>query len=245
MSKINFLIVGTQKAGTTALTQFLAEHPQICLAKTKEVHYFDNDSLFGASYANHALYHQHFPDMAGYQCIGEATPIYMYWKAAPKRIHTYNPAMKLICILRDPADRAYSHYMMTRIKGTEYLPFSVAIRIEKIRRLRLPPRQHRFYSYIDRGFYAVQIQRLFQYFSWNNMLFLKNEDLRFNHTATINRVCDFLGVYRLNHMVPSLVFSHDYPPMPVADRRFLVRIFVPDIAVLEALLGWDCTEWKT
>lgn len=128
LAKVNFIIAGTQKGGTTALSAFLNQHPQISFAQVKEVHFFDTDYLFKAPPPPYHIYHRHFKNKSG--CIfGEATPIYMYWNPAIKRIKDYNPDMKLIFILRNPIERAYSHYIMEYKRDAETLSFSEAIRV--------------------------------------------------------------------------------------------------------------------
>src|SRR5687768_5412221 len=109
--RLNFLVMGAQKSGTTALAYFLMQHPEIYMPPDKEVHFFDNDRLFrGRSAVDYRAYHNALNVPPGARMVGEATPIYMYWKPAPKRIKQYNPVTKMIFILRNPIDRAYSHY---------------------------------------------------------------------------------------------------------------------------------------
>ncbi|MDY6937084.1 MAG: sulfotransferase domain-containing protein [Cyanobacteriota bacterium] len=241
--KVSFLIVGTQKGGTSALHTFLSDHPEICLPKKKEAHFFDKGDFWGYSQANYDDYHRLFETDDRTRVCGEATPAYMYWKQSPKRICQYNRAMKLIFILRNPIERAYSNYMMQVKRGIETLPFSEAIRVEKIRRLRKFPRQDRLFSYVDKGFYVRQIERMERYFSRSQMLFLKTEDLSDRHTETVDKVCEFIGVSPLNHQAAKRVFSNTYEPMSVADRQFLQERYRAEIAKLETLLGWDCSSW--
>ncbi len=133
--QVNFLIAGAQKSGTTALHRFLSEHPRICMASRKEVHFFDKNKNFKISSPDYDTYHKNFPNPSDDQIVGEATPRYICWPSAPQRIKEYNPDMKLIFILRDPVERAYSQFIMEKKRGKEPFPFFVAIRLEKIRAL--------------------------------------------------------------------------------------------------------------
>ncbi len=243
-ARVTFLIAGTQKGGTTALAQFLARHPQIFIARQKELHFFDTDRFFRGGAPDYAWYHQHFEASDGFLAVGEATPIYMYWPAAAARIHAYNPAMKLIMILRNPIERAYSDYIMERKRGFEYWPFRWAVRCERLRSLLSPPTWRRLHLYTGRGFYTRQIQNLLRYFPREQMLFLKTEELREQHDATLQRVCDFLGVEPFPACAQEIVFSHEYDPMPPADWSLLQRVFAAELAALERLLGWDCSSWR-
>ena len=90
--KIDFIIAGTQKGGTTALTAFLQCHPQVHILKLKELHFFDNDDLFpDAIHAPYGLYYRNFQGAGPGQKLGECTPSYMYWKPAMERIHAIAP----------------------------------------------------------------------------------------------------------------------------------------------------------
>lgn len=241
--KVKFLVVGTQKGGTTALHHFLNQHPGLCLPKVKEAHYFDTEEFFAGA-PDYGCYHAHFAHGQAGQVWGEVTPIYMYWKPAAERIWRYNPDMKLIFCLRNPADRAYSHYMMEQQRGNEQRGFSYAIRLGRLRCLKEYSLQHRIYSYVERGYYSRQINRLLSFFPRENMLFLKNEDLFHRHDATLTKIWDFIGV-----SPPPLpikrekIFSADYTPMLESDRSFLLWLFHAEISRIEKLLGWDLQEW--
>ena len=121
--KVGFLIAGTQKGGTSALDAYLREHPDICMANQKEVHFFDNEAIFNGDNSDYAVYHAAFSLKTSQQLLGESTPIYMYWHAAPKRIWQYNPDMKFLIMLRNPIDRAYSHWNMERGRKRDSLSF--------------------------------------------------------------------------------------------------------------------------
>ena len=113
---VNFLICGTQKGGTSALDAYLREHPEICMADKKEVHFFDNKKFFNKNKPDYSKYHSFFNPQSSHKLLGETTPIYMYWHDSPRRIWQYSPNMKIIVILRNPIDRAYSHWNMERSK---------------------------------------------------------------------------------------------------------------------------------
>ena len=157
---LDFFICGVQKGGTTALDSFLRDHPAIQMARVKEVHFFDDESHSWEA-PDHAKLHAFFDDSPRARCRGEATPIYSYWPNAIERLRAYNPAARLILILRHPVSRALSHWRMETSRGWETLPFSAAIRPKARERVRLAPGGvHRVFSYVERGFYATQIERI-------------------------------------------------------------------------------------
>ena len=133
---IGFIICGTQKGGTTALDYYLRFHEEVCMAKKKEVHFFDNDDYFKRKKIKYQDYHKFFNPSKNHKIIGEATPIYMFWENAMERIYDYNPDMKLIAILRNPIDRAFSNWNMEKQRKRETRTFldSIKYEIENIKK---------------------------------------------------------------------------------------------------------------
>ncbi len=241
MRKVDFLIVGVQKGGTTALDFYLRQHPNISMAKQKEVHYFDNDSNFD-EIPNYDSYHQYFENND--KIKGEATPIYIYWNMAIKRIWEYNPKIKIIVILRNPIERAYSHWNMERSRNADNLPFYKAIINENKRYKEVLPERHRVYSYIDRGFYSEQLRNIYRYFDNSQVMVVKNEDLKNNPLNLLNQVCNFLGVAQFESIDRQNIHSKEYEnPIDIESFEYLRDIFVLEIEMASKMLGWDCTNW--
>ena len=240
--KISFLIIGFQKCGTSALNYYLKKHSEIYLPAEKELHFFDNDSYNWASPPYGESFHCHFPDPSGEQICGEATPIYIYWEPCLKRIYQYNKSMRIIVMLRDPVARAYSHWRMEKSRHAESLSFSEAIR-EGRKRMCVQGgvrRQHRVFSYVERGFYAAQIERLFLLFPEENVLFLNMCDLKENPTDVLDDVCDFLGIRQFQvYPTAKTIFSHEDRPFPLpksTDISYLRSLFREDEKKLKKLI---------
>ncbi len=241
---VDFVICGTQKGGTSALNAYLKRHPEICMADRKEVHFFDDESLFSNGKPDYSKYHSFFSLRAANKLTGEATPIYMYWHDAPRRMWDYNPNMKLIVILRNPIDRAYAHWNMERALNTESLQFWDAIQNEQQRCREALPCQHRVYSYVSRGFYLEQLRRLWLYFSKENVLVLKNEHLKDRPHEALMEVCDFLGVSIFRNVKAKEVYSRPYSSkMSNKEKEYLRFIFEYEIRGIERVLGWNCSDW--
>jgi len=242
---VDFVIAGTQKGGTTALDAYLREHPEICMADKKELHFFDNEGVFAHEKPDYSKYHAWFTPKKSHKLLGESTPVYMYWKYSPKRIWQYNPNMKIIILLRDPIRRAYSHWNMLRTRNIEKLSFWDAITIENKRCKEALPLQNRTYSYIDRGRYLQQLRRIWEYFPKNRTLILKTKELRENPTFTLNQVYTFLGVSQYEKVLEKKnIFSFPYESsLKNKERRYLRSIFAPEIKKLETELNWDCSDW--
>lgn len=167
---VDFVIAGTQKGGTTALHSYLSDHPEICMADPKEVHFFDDDRNFSSGSPEYSKYHAFFSPENTHRLLGEATPSYMYWREAPKRLWEYNPKMKIIILLRNPIERAYSHWNMQRSRKTDQSTFWQAVNNEKTTCDRALLKQNRVFSYVDRGFYMEQLRRLWAYFPKDRVL---------------------------------------------------------------------------
>lgn len=243
-ARVSFLIAGTQKGGTSALDSYLREHPRICLAARKEVHFFDSETAHASGRPDYAIYHRFFTPRSPDQLLGESTPIYMYWRPAPARIRAYNPAMKLIMSLRNPIARAFSHWNMERSRGAEPLPFWEAITTESARCRGAPGGQHRVFSYVDRGFYARQLERVWGCFPRAQTLILRHDDLAADPRAVLDRVCGFLGLCPLPAVRERRVHATPYATaMTDRERRYLMDVYEPEIGKLERLLGWDCGDW--
>ena len=239
--QVNFVIGGTQKGGTSALDTFLRQHPEICMPETrKELHFSDRAD----EDTDYKKYHANFKPKPEHRAIGEASPIYMYWETAPYRIWKYNPKMKWILVLRNPVERAFSAWNMETKRGAENLSFKEAVEQEAERCREALPLQHRVYSYIDRGFYAHQVRRLFNIFGADKCLILLNEELRSDHKKTLRAVFDFLMVD--NSFVPpgAKVFEQEYNDK-IDNELYsrLIDIFYFDIKELERLLKRDLSSW--
>ncbi|WP_133510873.1 sulfotransferase family protein [Candidatus Thiosymbion oneisti] len=198
---VNFMIIGAQKCGTTALARYLAEHPSVCMAWGKEVHLFD--SLAPVGFAPQRLdrfYHGYFEHYRGEPIVGEATPSYLYFPEAIAGLHHYNPRLKLIVLLRDPLERALSAYAMERNRGRESWPVDPALCLEPVRRLaasvfRGSRTAHRTtFSYVDRSRYRRQLDTLGSYFPKEQILLLHAEALGRRYEETLRSVYAFLGI---------------------------------------------------
>jgi hypothetical protein len=239
--KVEFLVAGVQKGGTTALFDYLSDLPGLQLPAVKEAHFFDDEERVDWSAPAYTAYHDLFVDDA--RLWGEATPIYLYWPNALERIAAYNPAMKLILIFRDPVQRAWSQWKMEYARGKETEPFAWCIREGRARMAAGTPYPgfHRVFSYVERGFYGRQIARALDLFPRDQLLLLGSEDLRRDPAGTIARVCDFVGTPSPPRIEPRLSrvgADIAYPSqLAVEDVAFLQRQFADELARFHSLHG--------
>jgi hypothetical protein len=237
----SFLIIGTQKGGTTTLFDFVAEHPDVRAPRYKEVHYFDR-------YADrpYSQYLASFPH--GSSMTGEATPYYLFHPYVPERVSERLPDVKLIALLRDPVDRALSHHNHNVALGFEDLPFEAALDAEEERlageaeKLAAPgalSSAHRHFSYAARGRYAEQLERWFERFPRDRFLIVASEDFFADPVSTYREVLDFLGLRAHDPGVIDARNARSYGDMPAATRERLRARFTEDNQRLHELLGRD------
>lgn len=243
--KIDFLIAGAQKCGTTALWEFMRLHPAVGLPDCKEMHFFDNEAIDWSCPPYEDLIREAYRPNNNASALGDATPIYTYWPPCVGRIHSYNPNIKLVILLRDPVARAFSHWRKEVRRGMETLAFDRAIREGRKRILDGAefPGVHRIYSYVERGFYSEQVQRVFKLFDRKQVLFATTSDLRTRHRETLDRVTHFLGIppfecYPEPRPVNSLV---DFAvPRPAAeDIAYLRDLYRDDWRNTEDFIGCE------
>ena len=249
-----FLVIGAQKAGTTSLYSYLSRHPAILCARPKEVHYFNVHYPLGDRW-----YLSHFPlatrglvirrRFGTPPAVGEVTPGYLFHPHAPERVHAVSPEMKLVAVLRDPVERAYSQYrMQVRGRGLEATgSFEDALERE---RLELPAELELLHedpayvsptglwrSYVARGRYADHLDEWLSWFPLEQLLVVTSEELRADPASAVATIADFLGVppwpadtYRLRSV-------SEYEPLPDELRERLAAVFEPQSRRLEQLLG--------
>ena len=257
----SFIIIGAQRCGTTSLFNYIIQHPSVKKPLYKEIHFFDN--YYGVYNLGVGWYRGHFPfNLFGLLktntqnprfITGEATPYYMFHPCCPKRIKEALPDVKLIAILRNPVERAYSHYQHSVREGYETMSFKEALEKETARLkserekiLSIPDYysfNHNRYSYLSRGIYINQLQNWRKYFPKEQILILRSEDLFYDLSNIYNRLLEFLGLseYALKRQINYNV--GDYPPMAPSLKARLVEFFKPHNKKLYEYLAWDL-EWE-
>ncbi len=244
--RVQFFIAGVQKGGTTALDSILRDHPSVQMARVKEVHHFDDEAIDWSA-PDHSRLHAAFDWDAASVVRGEATPVTIYWPNALERLRRYHPSAKLIIGLRHPTFRAFSHWRMETKRGWDTLPFPQAVETEGRQRVQdAPGGVHRVFSYVERGLYAGQVERLLTLFSRPQVLFFRTDRLWLEPGQVLEAVQDFIGVERRlaaprRYVVP--LDSSDLGPIPAGSRLMLDQEFAADIRRTAALTGLDLADW--
>lgn len=260
----DFLIVGAQKAGTTALYSYLAQHPNILATEKKEHHFFNCDKNY---IKGSRFYCNLFPQKEANQFVFDASPGYLVDYRSPVRICNYNPRIKMIAILRNPVDRAYSAWQMYKIfclSDRDWYYKSWICDNEKIYKRRTDDALFSFAAFVEEellfldqgvdiempilnhGFYADQLKRFFKVFDREQMLIIDNKRLR-EHTYDV--LCDiqnFIGIQHYDFLVESLVpvFSGNYSETMEDDMKtFLTNFYRQYNNELFELLEIETSWW--
>ena len=200
----SFLILGAAKAGTTALYHQLRQHPDVFLSPVKEPSFFAYDGwpveTAGPGDAESArflvtdlaAYRSHWHGHREESALGDASPVYLYSPSAPASIARHVPDARMIAILRDPAERAFSHYLHMRRDGRE--PEDDFERALDIEAERIAAGWSWSWHYVQVGFYGLQVERYLDRFDPRQMRIYLYEDLRRDPRGLIRDVLGFLGV---------------------------------------------------
>lgn len=255
----DFLIVGAQRCGTTSLFRYLAAHPVVVPPLfQKGIHFFDLNYGRGLRW-----YRGQFPVRSiadrrvagtGHRAVsGEASPYYVFHPLAVERIARDLPAAKLIVLLRDPVERAFSAHRQETARGFETEPFERAVELEESRlageleRIQADPTyvsfHHQHHAYLARGRYAEQLERLYDLVGKERVLVLESTSLFAMPQAGWERVLEFLG---LPTWYPPVFGRHNAQasaPPPDRLRERLKDYFAPHDAELTSLLG-EVPTWR-
>lgn len=243
--KVNAMVAGAQKAGTSALMWWLSQHPEVVTPVIKEPNFFDNPGFFNGPDIPTKAYHRAFAFEGKDKVYIEGTPKTMFDPKCLERVHRYNPSAKLICILRDPTIRAFSAWNMNS-KNSDERDLRTLFHIEKERIMKDGLQTKGYLGYFSRGLYAKQVKQMRHWFPKEQLLFIPYERLITDNQGTFEEVCTFLDIapppssiaMEKKNVIP---YSEPLDPMLEQEIR---NWFKTDIEALEGLLGWDLSHWK-
>lgn len=246
----DFMVIGAQKAGTSSMHSYLAQHPQIVPSFRKEVHFFDGGGNPAIDTFKKGMpwYCSHFPiRKSGDEKAFEATPLYIFNPLAARRMARLLPKVKIVALLRNPTERAISHYFHERRRGRETLAIDEALREEEKRLA------HAFqaadykcesfvhFSYKTRGLYKDQLERYFKHFPRDQILVMASEDLFTKPRSCLRRISEFVGVdteHKITDLTPKKV-APDKVGISSDVYHYLDEFFRPHNQALYTMLGED------
>ncbi|QCX26654.1 sulfotransferase domain-containing protein [Nocardioides jishulii] len=254
----DFLIIGTKRGGTTSLFNYLLMHPGVRGLFPQSRGKKSTDYFFKELHRGPDWYRSHFHTEAhrelsrrrlGYRPVsGEASPYYLWDHRVAPEVHAVAPQVKAIALLRDPVERAWSHYHERRKNGVEPLSFTDALAAEADRLEGEAERMasdrgyyseaHDWYTYRSRGIYLPSLENWWSVFPRDQLLVLRSEDLYADVQGTFDTVCDFLELPR--HLLPDTSAFNGIAPSAIDDDRVraeLAAFYAPRNAALESALG--------
>lgn len=223
MRKIDFMIIGAQKAGSSSLHYYLSQHPDIFMPKLKDIQFFERDEYYnrledviGAIYK----------DVKDEKIIGGSDVNLLYFYYTADRLYEYNPNIKLIAILRNPIDRAYSAYWAARLRGgfETCKSFEEALEKENERR-RGTLRERGILTYLEHGHYDEQLEYYFKVFGKEKVYVLLTEDLRNNPQETVKNLLLWLGV---TPDISYIDFRKKYNVSAISKALWMQRFFISE-----------------
>ncbi|MEV8508191.1 sulfotransferase domain-containing protein [Actinoplanes sp. NPDC051475] len=252
----DFLVIGTKRGGTTSLWRYLIQHPLVPRLfpawNTKTSHYFEENWSRGE-----AWYRSHFPTRrqraalerkhGGPSKVGEAAPLYMFHPLVAGRVADLIPQARMIVLLRDPVERAYSHWKERRGEGVEPLDFADALAAEESRtagereRLLADPGYHSeaydWYTYRARGRYLEHLEPWLDRFDRSQLLFVASETLYRRPAETYAQILRFIGLP--SYELPAYDVFNDRPSKGMDEdvRAELSAYYKPFNAALADRLG--------
>ncbi|WP_287930894.1 sulfotransferase domain-containing protein [Arthrobacter sp.] len=253
----DFLIIGCKRGGTTSLFNYLLMHPGVLglfpqIRGRKSTDYFFKEHARGEEWYRSHFHTENYRKLAalrlGYRPVsGEASPYYQWDPRVAPLAREINSGIKAIALLRDPVERAWSHYQERVHNGVEPLDFDAALEAEEIRlegeleEMAANPGYysvaHDFYSYRSRGVYLPQIQNWHRSFPQDQLLVLRSEDLYRDVQGTFNTVCEFLGIPPRELPDTHAFNSITRSKMPPEAREALTEYYAPHNAALASYLG--------
>lgn len=249
----DYLIIGTQRGGTTSLYKYLVQHPAAAHALTKELRFFDLNYHRGLGWYRSRFPTRHYRAWLRRRgidlVVGEASPDYLFHPHAPIRVARALPSVKLIVLLRNPVERAYSHYWHQARRGHEPLSFDEAVAREperldgELERILSDPRyvsyERHHHSYVTRGNYADQLRAWMDLFPPDRFLIERSEDFFAEPPKVFARVLEFLGLHAWELTEYETFNAFASGAMAPDIRSALVDHFRPHNERLYEMLGRD------
>ena len=251
-----FLLIGSNKGGTTSLWHYLAQHPEVFMCPIKEPMYFSNlpvspqgrsdDEFLTDAVHTWSEYQSLFDPGSSFLARGEASTSYLPNPLVPARIHAKLPNVDLVAILRNPFDRAISHHQMYRRLGMESLTFSEAIEAELLQTKETSPRDKR--RYMRLGYYGAALTRYLEYFPRDQLGIYLYEDLEARPTDLMTALYQFIGVD--SSFDPDTSTRHNaavtgsVPEWPRELRDQFLELLEPDLQKVEHLIDRDLKAWR-
>jgi len=221
----NFIVVGAAKAGTTSIHAYLARHPDVFMSKLKEPHYFSTFEL-APEFENFMPlirvadeYHELFSGSEGFKAVGEASPSYLCDEDAAGRIKVAIPDAKIIISLRDPVERAFSHYLMEFRQGRETRSFGEALAFDRARKVK---GWGKSFQYLDLGLYADQVERYLAVFGSSRVHVLLFEELTTQTPLVMQGIAEFLGIEAARF--PDATFDRAHNPFETSRGKLARQI---------------------
>ena len=235
----DFLVIGAKRCGTTSLYQHLSEHPCISRSPRDNIGFFNENYHLGINWYKSlfpTVFYKKKMESKNKQCLFfDVTSTYMEEELTAKNVYEVNPNQKIIVILRNPVDRAYSHYHVNVKEKSEKRSFEDAIfeemnRIKSERIIQNKNKNLRVFTpnnihYLKKGFYALQLKSWFKIFPREQILVLSTEEFQEDQNLIYKKIFDFLNIPNMKIKSTEKMEKGNYIPMKHDTRNLLLDYF--------------------
>ena len=242
--KPDFIVIGAMKAATSAIYEYLMQHPSVVYRLPKELHFFTLNYQKGLDWYLSQFESTVENEVDGDLLIGEASPSYLTSKEAPKLIYDLFPDVKIIVSLRNPADRAISHYyhQLNRVKD-ETRPIELAFSQQEMANIGQKPFS-KTNSYIQLGKYARQVKNWLDVFPKEQILILNYHDLEANPRSFVEKIFAFLNLEEYTIENIEKIYTNQYPSVPPQIKARLEQHFQSSDRELKELIDMRLVNYN-
>ena len=235
--------MGSPRTGLSSIYHALTQHPSLQVICSGDDGYFADDSRFANGTPPAHLYNQQYKQFSENIIRGEISSGYLMHPFAISRMQRYNPGIKLIIILRNPAMRTYSHWHKAIKAGIEERSFAQVV--EDARESYVSSDHTMLLNYIGNSLYSSHISHVQQYFDTHQILYLLSDELKEDTHVALYRICQFIGVHYME--VDTTAQNIGSYPQHIQPKEYndLSAVHREDIKNVEKLTGLNCKEWLT
>jgi len=239
------MVIGSPRSGLSSIYHALAQHPQLQVIASADEAYFSNDQNFLRGTPRKSIYESAYKEVHEDLIRGEISSSYFTHPFAISRIQRYNPDVKLVIVLRNPAIRTYSHWQHAKSRGIEQRSFDEVVQSDKSSSDVLHFSSISPTDYMAHSLYSEYVSHIQQYFGPHQLLYVRTEDLKEDTEVALYRISDFIGVPYFDLDIPAQnVQSYDQS-LSAHLYEHLQEVHREDVCKLEALTGCDCSDWTS
>ncbi len=232
----SFIVTGSPRSGLGTIYHALEQHPALQVICKDEKPHFTDEDLYQSGNPSNRTYDQHYVDYGDDFLHGEVSAAYLTHPFAISRIQRYNPDIKLVIILRNPAMRTYSQWQQATAQGLENRPFTDVL-------TKTVQSKEDLTHYQSQSLYGYHVSHVLQYLDPHQLLFIKSDDFKEDPEVAMYQLCQFIGVPYLDLDLTAQNIGSYTDSLTDEMYDQVMQTYSSDVKSLESLVGWDCSTW--